>query len=322
METTNQEKSIMSSCLACCVALQQGEVKKAADILELFYDELDTVNDEQVLASLKNILSTAIRKRYQDFFWHILKEQKERLLLIVAKPELRSQSQEFLTFVIFNVCDRRILEARAIAQNLVEAFTRNTNNGELRSFWNEWTSLIARIARRNWQSETDWLLQILLHQLWRRQDVKLFQLVVWQLQMHLSMYCRFDSIEGMLVTYRKLFLSYLLLLELAGKNYMEQEKRETWLQIGLRGLSEMVIQIARVQMLEEHEVFQQFFDKLVTGEGKTKLKLRMHKLLQLAIAFWIMSYPKSSRRQAKFLDDILQPNYIEENYQRMLEKLC
>lgn len=322
METTNQEKSIMSSCLACCFALQQGEVKKAADILELFYDELDTVNDEQVLASLKNILSTAIRKRYQDFFWHILKEQKERLLLIVAKPELRLQSQEFLTFVIFNVCDRRILEARAIARELVECFTRNATSEELRSFWNEWTSLIARIARRNWQSEMDWLLQILLHQLWRRGDIKLFQLVVWQLQMHLSMYCRFDSIEGMLTVYRKLFEGYLMLLELAGKNYVEQEKREAWLQAGLRGFSEMVIQIARVQMLEEQEVFQLFFAKLVTAEEQPKRKQRLQKMLQLAIAFWIMSYPKSSRRQARFLDNILQPNYIGENYQRMLEKLC
>lgn len=322
METTNQEKSIMSSCLACCIALQQGEVKKAAELMFGFYEELDKVEDEQALTSLKTILSTAIRKRCQDFFWHILKEQKERLLRILSQPELRQQSQEFLTFVIFNVCDRRILEARAIAQELVEGFTRTATSEELRSFWNEWTSLIARIARRNWQSETDWLLQVLLHQMWRRGDVKLFQLAVWQLQMHLSMYCRFDSIEGMLTLYRKLFLGYLMLLELAGKSYVEQEKREAWLLSGLRSMSEIVIQLARMQMLEEQEVFQLFFAKLVQAEEKVKLKKRLQKMLQLVIAFWIMSYPKTSRKQAKFLDNILQPNLIGEDYQQMLEKLC
>lgn len=310
--------------LRLCVVLQQGKVEEAVALLPQLYKMLETAVPTVYFDTIKNILSTASRKRCDTLFLQILQDKQQPLLVLVEREGSKDLARRFLDFLVFTVCDRRLEQARQIVQTLVEGFTRNLPEDRLLSFCNEWTSLIARIARRQWQEETDWLLTTLLHQLWRYGDVKLYQKVIWQLQMHVAMYCRYDSFEGMLKLYHRLFSSYLKLIGFAEKKYIARNLRAEWLQVALRSFSEMVLQLARVQMLEEQEIYQKLYNLLCGAdkEEKTKRELRWLHLLQLSITYWWYRHPKSSRRQVEYLDNIMKPYAVCEECRELLARMA
>ena len=45
------------------------------------------------------------------------------------------------------------------------------------------------------------------------------------------------------------------------------------------------------------------------------------RLLQLAITYWQQTMPKTSRKQAVLLKDLLQPNLIDGQYALLLQKI-
>lgn len=317
------ERANMSSLgLKFCAALQNGKREVALEMLSALQEQLAAYELPKYFATLKNALSTAIRKRDIELFDSLVEGQKQRLLDLLAQGELQDKAQDFVDFLVFTVCDRRIGKSRSAVAVLVEAYTRGLSEDRFVLFWNEWTSLTARIARRQWQEETDWLLRVLLHQLWRRNDVKICQKIIWQLQMHVAMYCRFDSFEGMLNMYDELFQGYLRIVAFTGKHYVSMEKRHSWLLMALRGFSEMIMQLARVQMLEEQEVYQAFYKEMVEPyDENSKQKQKWLHLLQLSITYWALIHYKRGRRQGEYLKNILEPYLVNEEYRQMIEKM-
>lgn len=317
------EKANMSSLgLRFCTALQNGKREVALEMLPYLHERFETYEVAEYLATIKNVLSTVIRKRDSELFDSIIEGQKQRLLDLLGQNELEDKAREFVDFLVFTVCDRRITKSQRGVTLLVEAYTRGLSEDKFLLFWNEWTSLIARIARRQWQEETDWLLKVLLHQLWRRNDVKICQKIIWQLQMHVAMYCHFDSFEVMLKMYRVLFQGYLHVVAFTDKHHIRQEKRHSWLLMALRGFSEMIMQLARVQMLEEQEVYQELYKQMVEPyDEKNKLKKKWLHLLQLSITYWAFVHFKRCRKQVEYLDNILEPYLVDEEYRQMIEKM-
>lgn len=317
------ERVNMSSLgLKFCAALQNGKRDAAVEMLPYLHERLVTYELPKYFATLKNVLSTAIRKRDIELFDSIVEGQKNHLQELLVQSELQDKARDFVDFLVFTVCDRRILKSRSVIAVIVESYTRGLPEDKFVLFWNEWTSLIARIARRQWQEETDWLLKVLLHQLWRRNDVKICQKIIWQLQMHVAMYCRFDSFEGMLKMYRILFQGYMHIIAFAGKAHVAREKRHGWLLMALRGFSEMIMQLARVQMLEEQEVYQDFYKQRVEPyDESTKQKKKWLHLLQLSITYWAFIHYKKGRRQAEYLKNILDPYLVNDEYRQLIEKM-
>lgn len=308
--------------MSFCGVLQKGQRDMAMEMLPQLNRNLQECEAAQYFATIKNVLSTAVRKRDNEIFDTIIVEQSERLLNLLRQQELQESAREFVDFLAFTVCDRRISESRLAVAPLVEAYTSGLPEDKLLLFWNEWTSLIARIARRQWQEETDWLLKLMLHQLWRRNDVKLCQKVIWQLQMHVAMHCRFDSFEGMLKLYRLLFQGYLHVVDFTGKHHISLEKRLSWLQMALRGFAEMLMQLARVQMIEEYEVYQAFYkDVEESYESESKLRKRWLYFLQLSITHWSFIHYKKSRKQLEYLNDILEPYLVDAESRQLIEKM-
>lgn len=317
------ERVNMSSIgLNFCAALQNSNREAALELLPDLQASLTAYEPSPYFATLKNVLSTTIRKRDIELFDSIIEGQKQHMLELLAQGELQDMARDFVDFLVFTVCDRRIAKSRIVIALLVESYTRGLPENKFLLFWNEWTSLTARIARRQWQEEMDWLLTVLLHQLWRRQDVKICQKIIWQLQMHVAMYCRFDSFEGMLKMYRILFLGYMHIAAFAGKQHVAREKRHSWLLMALRGFSEMIMQLARVQMLEEQEVYQSFYRLTVEPyDEHSKQKKKWLHLLQLSITYWAFIHYKRGRRQAEYLKDILDPYLVNEEYRQFIEKM-
>lgn len=313
---------VLDSGLKLCVMLQQGNSEGVKALLPNFHAELEAAEADVFFATLKNVLSTTIRKREEVLFAQILEQEQKHLVALLLQEEGAALAREFIDFIVFTVCDRRLTSMFPVVKYLVESYTRNLNDVKLLLFWNEWTSLIVRLARRKWQAETDWLLQVLLHQLWRKQDVKLYQKIIWQLQMHVAMYSRFDNIEGMLKLYNRLFISFAIMIDFAGKHYAKEAKRAAWLQATLRSLSEMVVQLARGQMLEEQEIYQELYKQLVEANADINSK-RQYKwllMLQLSIYYWGLNHPKGLRRQGEYLENILAPDYVNDEYRELVTK--
>lgn len=313
-----ESKQSLASGLHLCMALQQSKTEEIEELLAKLYEELQSAGVEIYFATLKNVLSTAVRKRREDLFLRILQDKQEPIMNVLHHSSVKLEVRNFIDFLVFTVCDRRLVQARPIVQAIAEGYSRNLPEALAVSFWNDWTSLIARFARRSWNEETDWLLRVLLHQLWRRGDVRLAQQTIWQLQMHVAMYCRYDGLENTFKVYRHLFMGYMLVIN--HRHFINAKMQVGWLQVALRGLNQIIMQLARVRMLEEHEVYQAFREYFVKGEDK--ISRRWIQMLQLCITYWGCGHPKSSRKQVKYLENILQPYYISDDYVKLVEKMC
>jgi len=336
-----ETKPILLPALNVCVALQCGELDKAKELLPQLQAELPAASGEQQLVALKNVLSTALRKRNYNLFKELLESYKESLTALVTTKELALASQEFLGFLVYNICDRRLVGQRGIAHELVVAFTDKAETEVLASFWNEWTSLLARIVRRKWLGEIEWLLMVLLRQLWRSQDLKLWYKVLLQLQMHMTMNCRFDSFEGTFLVYKPLFYSYLVLADFLDRKSLAEAKREELLRLILRSVRDSVNQIARGQMLEQQDIYNALYELwLKDAQSKNqeeanpdvpiwkrpassskKLEQRIQRFMQMVITYWSLTNPKSSKKQLRFLQEVMEPRLITPECKNLLKKL-
>lgn len=336
-----ETKPIFLPALNVCVALQCGELDKAKELLPQFQTELPLVSQELQLAALKNVLSTALRKRNYDLFKEILVNNNAKLTDLVTTRELAKASQEFLNFLVYNICDRRLADHRCMVQQLVIDFVNNADRESLYSFWNEWTSLLARMVRRKWLREAEWLLLLMLRQLWRNQDLRLWYKGLLQLQMQMAMNCRFDSFAGAFKAYKPLFYSYLVVADYLERESISNEQQEAYLKLILRSLRDSVNQIARGQMLEQQDIFSELYELWIKdAQGKNqeepnsdvpiwkrgaisskKLELRIKSFLQMAITYWGLTNPKSSKKQIKYLQNIMEPRQITPKCKNLLKKI-
>ena len=184
----------------------------------------------------------------------------------------------------------------------------------------EWLSLAARMARRRWREETAFLLREAGRWLLKQQDLQRWAWSLQQLQLHFVVYARWDGFDKACRIYRELTLLYRLLLRRVPQ--AQPERQTDLLQLLLRHLRDVTANVSRSAMLDDADIFRQWYSFFwqLTAENK-RAREELLRLLQLAITYWQQTMPKTSRKQAVLLKDLLQPNLIDGQYALFLQKI-
>ena len=94
------------------------------------------------------------------------------------------------------------------------------------------------------------------------------------------------------------------------------------LQLLVRHLRDVTANVSRSAMLDDADIFRQWYSFFwqLTAENK-RAREELLRLLQLAITYWQQTMPKTSRKQAVLLKNLLQPNLIDGQYALLLQKI-
>lgn len=306
--------------LETCIALRDGREQNACTA---FSGIIAEAADNEALQAISCCLLVALRHRQRQLFAAWMQESRPRLEQLLVNPQLAHQGGSVLLRLTFAVCDRRLDEVRPMLLALLVRCWLRTYAGDtavLQEFMGEWLSLAARMARRRWREETAFLLREAGRWLLKQQDLQRWAWSLQQLQLHFVVYARWDGFDKACRIYRELTLLYRLLLRRVPK---AQPARQTaLLQLLLRHLRDVTANVSRSAMLDDADIFRQwysFFWQLTADDKSAREELL--RLLQLAITYWQQTMPKTSRKQAVLLKDLLQPNLIDGQYALLLQKI-
>ncbi len=307
--------------LAICIAVRQ---ERLDDARAAFGKMLALTDDAAVLRAVKAALLTAARRHQQELTICWLEQARPRLSGIIAKPALAADTAAFLQALVFAVCDRRLTEALPALTELVSGWLR-ANKAQtklLAQFWGEWLSLAARMARRGWRTEAGWLLRRLGWGLWHQHDIKAWQNALQQLLLHFIVFVQWDGFAQACAAYKELQYFYLLLMLRAGSARLTQEERTAYLLLALRSIRTMTANAARSTMQDDMDSFRTWNDCLREFFPAAKRYRQQRLLVQLAINYWQSTLPKTSRKQVRYLEDLLQPDMITQEYRELLMSIC
>ncbi len=305
--------------LKICLAIRQDEEAAAR---AAFAKALRELEGGALLRVVGDALMSALRRRRRDLFATWLSEAMPRLEETVGSRELAGESCAFLQSLAFAMCDRRLEEEMPLLQALVRRWLRVQDAAAGVGFWDEWLNLAARMARRGWRMQPRFLLRQTLWNSVRRRDAAFWRLLLARLNLHFTVFVRWDGFPKACDAYPELPLFYLLPVKWAGRGSLAAREREEYLLLALRGVRTLVNNAARSLMLEDTDIFrqwQQFLCRLAGDNARRQLELRL--LLQLSIVYWRTSLPNTSRRQARVLEDLLQPDVIPADYRELLERI-
>lgn len=302
--------------LETCIALRDGREQNACTA---FSGIIAEAADNEALQAISCCLLVALRHRQRQLFTAWMQESRPRLEQLLVNPQLAHRGGSVLLRLTFAVCDRRLAEVRPMLALLVRRWLRTQadNTAMLQEFMGEWLSLAARMARRRWREETAFLLREAGRWLLKQQDLQRLAWSLQQLQLHFVVYARWDGFDKACRIYRELTLLYRLLLR-----RVLRKQQIALLQLLLRHLRDVTANVSRSAMLDDADVFRQwysFFWQLTADDKSAREELL--RLLQLAITYWHQTMPKTSRKQAAFLKDLLQPNLIDGQYALLLQKI-
>lgn len=302
--------------LETCIALRDGREQNACTA---FSGIIAEAADNEALQAISCCLLVAIRHRQRQLFTAWMQESRPRLEQLLVNPQLAHQGGSVLLRLTFAVCDRRLDEVCPMLALLVRRWLRTQadNTAMLQEFMGEWFSLAARMARRRWREETAFLLREAGRWLLMQQDLQRLAWSLQQLQLHFVVYARWDGFDKACRSYRELTLLYRLLLR-----RVLRKQQTALLQLLLRHLRDVTANVSRSAMLDDADIFRQwysFFWQLTADDKSAREELL--RLLQLAITYWHQTMPKTSRKQAAFLKDLLQPNLIDGQYALLLQKI-
>ena len=325
----NLDPALTELVVRVCLAVRQGRAELAeAGFQELLAQEAAT--KEQWWGQLETCVLTAARGKRGKLL--------QGWLSLLAPVLLRSEEQllackgDFLGKLTFAVCDKRLDAVKSKLQELWRNWLRQLHNSaseeglreELR-LCTELLNLAARLARRGWIEETRYVLRlvawaVLQNKGW--QSLLLWQNVMAQLSLHFAVYARWESFPKACAAYHELVLLLVLLVRRAGRGALDEHLRTAYLQLSLRTVRDLVTNIARSTMQEDMDIFRQWYQHLwqLAGEDARR-KQCLILLLQLSIAYWQRTLPKSSKKQLRFLQDLLQPNLIDAEYEKLLKAI-
>lgn len=302
--------------LETCIALRDGREQNACTA---FSGIIAEAADNEALQAISCCLLVALRHRQRQLFAAWMHESRPRLEQLLVNPQLAHQGGSVLLRLTFAVCDRRLAEVRPMLALLVRRWLRTQadNTAMLQEFMGEWLSLAARMARRRWREETAFLLREVGRWLLKQDDLQLYSWSLQQLQLHFVVYARWDGFDKACRMYRELTLLYRLLLR-----RVLRKQQTALLQLLLRHLRDVTANVSRSAMLDDADIFRQWYSFFwqLTAENK-RAREELLRLLQLAITYWHQTMPKTSRKQAAFLKDLLQPNLIDGQYALLLQKI-
>lgn len=302
--------------LETCIALRDGREQNACTA---FSGIIAEAADNEALQAISCCLLVALRYRQRQLFTAWMQKSRPRLEQLLVNPQLAHQGGSVLLRLTFAVCDRRLAEVRPMLALLVRRWLRThaADTAMLQEFMGEWLSLAARMARRRWREETAFLLREAGRWLLKQQDLQRWAWSLQQLQLHFVVYARWDGFDKACRMYRELTLLYRLLLR-----RVLRKQQTALLQLLLRHLRDVTANVSRSAMLDDADIFRQwysFFWQLTADDKSARDELL--RLLQLAITYWHQTMPKTSRKQAVFLKDLLQTNLIDGQYALLLQKI-
>ena len=305
--------------LEVCLAVRHDELQAARDG---FTKILESAAKQSLFKAIGDCLLAAVRRQQRQLFDEWLEQAREALLSLAAEPERSAEAADFLTRLSFVVCDRRLAEAQPALAQLVRRFAKAASADIAARLWAELLSLAARMARRGWREETAFLLRLYLRELLKKDDSAIWQQRLLALQLHFVAYARWDGFTKACAAYQELLLLFLLLVRRAGKKIYTKEQQEQYLLLSLRTLRGIISNAARSSMKDDMEIFRELYQYLwqLAGDNKRR-RQQLQLLLQLAISYWQSSLPKTSRKQARFLEDLLQPSLIDKVYEDLLNRI-
>ena len=305
--------------LEVCLAVRRDELQAARDG---FTKILESAAKQSLFKAIGDCLLAAVRRQQRQLFDEWLEQAREALLSATAEPERSAEAAEFLTRLSFVVCDRRLAEVQPALAQLVRSFANAAPAAIAAKLWAELLSLAARMARRGWREETAFLLRLYLREVLKRDDGAVWQQRLLALQLHFVAYARWDGFTKACAAYQELLLLFLLLVRRAGKKIYTKEQQEQYLLLSLRTLRGIISNAARSSMKDDMEIFRELYQYLwqLAGDNKRR-RQQLQLLLQLAISYWQSSLPKTSRKQARFLEDLLQPSLIDKLYEDLLNHI-
>ena len=305
--------------LETCIALRDGREQNACTA---FSGIIAEAADNEALQAISCCLLVALRHRQRQLFTAWMQESRPRLEQLLVNPQLAHQGGSVLLRLTFAVCDRRLAEVRPMLALLVRRWLRTQadNTAMLQEFMGEWLSLAARMARRRWREETAFLLREAGCWLLKQQDLQRWAWSLQQLQLHFVVYARWDGFDKACRIYRELTLLYRIMLRRVPK--APPERQTALLQLLVRHLRDVTANVSRSAMLDDADIFRQWYSFFwqLTAENK-RAREELLRLLQLAITYWQQTMPKTSRKQAVLLKDLLQPNLIDGQYALFLQKI-
>ena len=308
-----------SLALDVCLALRQGREEDARQ----GFGQIMAVADAPLwLALAEDVLLGALRCRRQDLFAQWYAEAGKHFCRLMAQGDLAEAGRQWLLAVAFAVCDRREVEPQLLREPARAWLRKYGATSSADNFWSEWLNLAARMARRGWRSQTTLLLEIVLWGAVRHNDIKFWQNILGQLGLHFTVYARWDGFPNACAAYPELQLLYLLLVRRAGKAGVGPALQVAYLQLALRSIRDMVANVSRSTMVDDMDIFRQWYQYLwqMAGEDKQR-KGRLRLLWQLAIRYWQGTRPKTSRKQVRYLQDLLEPSAITTAYEKLLQSV-
>ena len=245
------------------------------------------------------------------------------LLDALTKQELAQQSAQLLLDLAFAVCDKRLNELQPELKQILRAWLKSGQNWQqVDKLFGELLNLAAHMARRGWTKETRMALRLVAFAALRQRETAFWQALLARFNLHFAGYAHWDGFPKACQVYKELVLLLLVLVRRAGRSSESEERRIAYLQLALRSVRAWVTNIARSTMQDDMDIFRQWYQFMWQLAGEDVLrKQRLLLLLQLCIKYWHSTLPKSSRKQLRFLQDLLEPNLVSEEYAALLRKI-
>lgn len=310
--------------LHICLALRQGNLPEADSAWHELVRGMDAANAGAVMGEeVQLCLLTAMRCKQAALAYAWLEEKQGILQEILAAENMAAAGKDLLINLAFAVADKRLSSLQEILLKLMCSWLRAQKNSPLAGeFLAELMHMAARMLRRGWKDEARFLLALPLRETLRQKNISAWQNILGQLAMHFASYARWESFPRACDAYPELVVLLASLVRRSARKKNSLAERGAFMELALRSMRDLVKNISRSTMQEDMDIFHEWYQYLwqVAGEDPAR-KQRVLLLLQLTILYWQGTLPKTSRKQQRFVADLLEPSQVNEDYARLLASI-
>lgn len=280
----------------------------------------DIVAKKDKVQFICSMLTAAARAKKRELFSSWFREAESAIC--AAMDECAETVSDFIRTMGFIICDRRYHQSFYVLRKILcRFFVQIKNKAVLCGLLNEWTILTAQIAKRKWTDVTDFLLKAVFYAVLKKNDLYFIRMLLLKLSLHFAMYSRWDGFASAFRIYKNLHIFILLLIKKAGQSKLDYYTRKQYLLISLRNVRDLIANISRTSMQEDLQIIRQWNDLLTESMG-SGCRIRITGFMQLVIAYWCRTKPKTSKKQLNYLTDLLQSDVLSDDYKKMLQEIA
>lgn len=301
-----------------CSALKASEIDLAEQCFMLIVSD-NCISEKTKVRFIQGMLTAAARARQDALFINWL--QLSESMIKSAVSNNAELILEFLKSIAFIICDKRYTQSFTPLRNILyEFFYLTKNKNILSNLINEWTILTAQISKRQWFDVTDFLLRSVFYAVLKKADLYFVKLLLLQISIHFAMYSRWDGFANAFRVYKNLQIFILLLIKKAGNSKIDYYTRRQYLLVALRSVRDLIANISRTSMQDDLQVIRQWHD-LLLADDRGSINSRKC-FIQLVIAYWCKTKPKTSKKQLKYLADLIEDDLLSGDYKKMLQEIA